>query len=164
MNGIANVETSQFEAISDGINSNASYGAFNPQTTVDRTAAMGSACNGKNTCSVKFTPSTLPGGATCDGTDQLISTYTCIPQGEQCTSASPGLDVRIDEATGNPFPSQDGCPQGTYNAGGYPPCGAMMCPGGIADGGGLYNLQSANEWCDRTYAGTKCQPSTGNCV
>lgn len=85
-----NFEDPNTDPIASGTNSNATYGAFDPQTTVDRTVDLGGECNGKNSCFVNFVTSEWPTGMVLGnaGTPQLISTYTCIPSGGTCTSYS----------------------------------------------------------------------------
>ena len=81
-----NLENYATDPIASGLDSNDSYGDFNSQTTVDLTDDMSDACNGSSTCSFKFTPKPFPGGMTCGGNTQLISTYSCIPSGILCQS------------------------------------------------------------------------------
>lgn len=59
--------------------SSTDYGAYNPQTTVNKYKDMAKLCNGLSSCDYKFSPSlNLP------GTPQLIASYTCVPNQDQC--------------------------------------------------------------------------------
>lgn len=81
-----NFENQQTDPISSGLDGKNSYGDFNSDTTVDRTADMSRECNGKQTSSFKFAAKGWPNGMTCHGKTQLISTYSCIPKGTTCSN------------------------------------------------------------------------------
>lgn len=54
-------------------------GDFDPNRIADLTSDMGGVCNGKQTCLYTFTGAEpFPNGVACDGTPQLIGTYTCV--------------------------------------------------------------------------------------
>lgn len=52
-------------------------GKFNKNTTVDMKDSLSSACDGLSSCEYTFKPKDFPNNIKCDGTSQLISTYTC---------------------------------------------------------------------------------------
>ena len=80
-----NFENKSIDPIAGGKTGNDLYGDFNKSTTVDMTDSLGKECNGKQTCTYKFTPLQWPSGMTpCKGNPQLISTYTCIAKGSIC--------------------------------------------------------------------------------
>jgi hypothetical protein len=93
-----NPDSNNFESAPDSIasgnTSNVPYGAFDPDTTVSRTEDMGKKCNGLSSATFVFNPVDFSGGkpweevCSAESTSQLIATYTCIPKGSKCTSAS----------------------------------------------------------------------------
>lgn len=94
-----NFETSSLDPIATGDmkidGARAFYGDFNPQTTIDRTSHMASACNGKEKCKYPFKVPQgwqAPNGVACNGNTQLIATYSCIPKKTKCNSWSPTKD------------------------------------------------------------------------
>lgn len=94
-----NFETSSLEPIASGDSSidgaHVRYGDFNPRTTVDLTQEIKARVNGKSNASYDFNipPGWKgPNGVQCNGDTQLIATYSCIPEGESCSSWSPSKD------------------------------------------------------------------------
>lgn len=72
-----NFESTNLDYSSTGISD---YGNFNPFTTASLTQNMKQNCDGKSNCTYTFTPLAYPNGVTCNGKNQLISTYTCVPK------------------------------------------------------------------------------------
>jgi hypothetical protein len=77
----------------------ATYGNFDPNTTIDLTADLSKLANGQQTYNYNFNASqAVFGGKVCPFGNynqknnigprpQFISTYTCIPKGSSCTSS-----------------------------------------------------------------------------
>lgn len=88
-----NHEIAAIDPISAGSSKDSKeYGAYNPSSTIDLSGEMASVLNGKPSGSYTFDSSKLnwPSGFTCDTSKgvrpQLVSTYTCIPKGQKCTT------------------------------------------------------------------------------
>ena len=164
-----NWETSTLEPIAGTNTADAQWGAFDPVTTVDLTGQMGAACNGSSDCQwKKGAPDPYPGGRACldengnPGTSQIISTYTCIPEGEECQAYTPFGTT--DPVSGQQFPTMPNsptCPPRTYGDN----CQNMMCPGGVYqgnDGSWKYSWSQADNYCKTRY-GSGCNSRTGEC-
>ncbi len=84
-----NYENPSTDPISNGKNGVNRYGEYDAKTTTSLTAKMGSKCNGNASCEYDFSGESFPGGITCSAENvQLISSYTCIPQGTACVASS----------------------------------------------------------------------------
>lgn len=83
-----NYENKNTDPIASGLNDGTRYGMYDPRTTTSLTAHMGGICNGKQTCEYDFSTQQFPGGITATPKNtQLISSYTCIPQGTSCIAS-----------------------------------------------------------------------------
>lgn len=91
-------ENSPLDPMSNGKDSDAAYGDFNPNTTVDLTKKLAQAVNGQQSAVYKFVRdwSSKPQDCSVNGqplNTQLIATYTCYPKGStengKCQSWSP---------------------------------------------------------------------------
>ena len=91
-NGVVNHESSPLDAYSTGTTGTTKYGAFNPSTTTDLTAALGGAANGKESYTYNFNgktalPKCIGSGTNSTVRPQLVATYSCIPKGQKCTGS-----------------------------------------------------------------------------
>lgn len=78
-----NFENPMTDPITNGLDGGGNYGEYSKHTTIPLTKTMGDECNGKNECSYIFKGDGFP--FVCNGTSQLISSYTCVPEGGVCT-------------------------------------------------------------------------------
>ena len=87
----------------------------------------------------------------------------CSSRDGVCRTTSPDNPAPpspADPVSGQPFPSKDGCPAGTYGDN----CQYTMCPGGVyqkSDGSADYSWNAANDYC--TSQGGSCDAKTGSC-
>ena len=79
-----NFENPTTDPISNGLDGGGKYGEYSTKTTTNLTKDMSEKCNGKSECAYVHEKNVL---GVCQGTSQLIATYTCIPPGVACQSA-----------------------------------------------------------------------------